>query len=52
MNKALKTQRNHKVSLRYTNSLNTEMYSTDDNYFENWRTQCCWYAKLQLPPPV
>ena len=21
------------------------------NHFENWRTECCWYAQLQLPPP-
>ena len=51
MNKAITTQRNHKASLRYINSLNTEMHSTGENYFENWRTQCCWYAQLQIPPP-
>ena len=64
-------QRNHKASLRYTNSLQTEMSvtgalkkrketgkirkaempSTGENYFENWRTDCTWYAQLQIPPP-
>ena len=44
-------QRNHKASLRYTNSLNADMHSTGENYFENWLTDCCWYAQIQLPPP-
>ena len=21
------------------------------NHFENWRTDCAWYAQIQLPPP-
>ena len=45
-------KRNHTASLRYTNSLQTEMSVTGENYFENWLTDCCWYAKIQLPPPV
>ena len=45
-------KRHHTASRRYTNSLNADMHSTGENYFENWRTDCCWYAKIQLPPPV
>ena len=25
--------------------------STGNNYFENWLTDCAWYAKIQIPPP-
>ena len=45
-------KRNHTASLRYTNSLNAEIHSTGENYFENWLTNCRWYAQIHLPPPV
>lgn len=32
--------------------MKAKMPVTGENYFENWLTDCCWYAHLQIPPPI
>ena len=37
--------------LEYPSKETPTLKKADVNYFENWRTDCAWYAKIQMPPP-
>ena len=47
MDEQLNWNNRHEYVQRQTPTLK----KADVNYFENWLTDCCWYAKIQLPPP-
>ena len=55
MNKAITTQRNHKASLRYINSLNAEVHSTgetDKNTAIFWPKVYVAQSYINVPPPL